>query len=107
MSMTSSQESAWRINAGYSPDQLGTLVIAFVFAILLVYGTWAIWTAYVGWCDQKITKKEFLMAVVRFFYAEYILQRREMMQAWADWLDEVEKYSLFNLISMDRGPLFC
>ena len=38
----------------------------FVFAVLLLWGVWAMRTAYVGWAEHRITERQFLAVVVRF-----------------------------------------
>ena len=42
------------------------VVIGAVFAVLLVWGVWAMRTAYVGWAEQRISQRQFLGVVVRF-----------------------------------------
>jgi len=66
MSLSNEQSTAFQLNGGFTPEQLGMLVIGFVFAVVLVWGAWAIATAYSGWANEKITRKEFVAVVVRF-----------------------------------------
>lgn len=42
------------------------MVLGFVFAVLLLWGVWAMRTAYVGWAEHRITERQFLAVVVRF-----------------------------------------
>ncbi|MET0377660.1 MAG: TIGR03758 family integrating conjugative element protein, partial [Spongiibacteraceae bacterium] len=37
-----------------------------VFAVLLLWGVWAIRTAYIGWAEQRISQRLFLGVVLRF-----------------------------------------
>lgn len=73
MSLSSEQTSAFELNAGFMPEQLGSLLIGTVFAVVLVWGAWAIATAYSGWASEKISRKEFLAVVVRFVVIYIIL----------------------------------
>lgn len=41
------------------------MVLALVFAVLLLWGVWAMRTAYVGWAERRITERQFLAVVVR------------------------------------------
>jgi integrating conjugative element protein (TIGR03758 family) len=41
-------------------------VLGFVFAILLLWGVWAMRTAYVGWAEHHLTQRQFLGVIVRF-----------------------------------------
>ncbi|QIQ21466.1 TIGR03758 family integrating conjugative element protein [Zophobihabitans entericus] len=70
--MTNDQLTAFAINAGFTPEELNFLLLGFVFAILLLWGAWAIKSAYVCWASQKMSDKEFALVVIRFF-ALYIL----------------------------------
>lgn len=66
MSLSSDQINAFKTNSGFMPEQLGVLILSFFFAILIVWGFWAIKTAYSGWVTQQLSHKEFLMVVVRY-----------------------------------------
>ena len=37
-----------------------------LFAVVLLWGVWAVRTAYVGWAEHRITERQFLAVVVRF-----------------------------------------
>lgn len=64
--MTAEQIAAFQANGGFAPAALAGTVLAFVFAVLLVWGVWAMRTAYVGWAEQRISQRQLLAVVVRF-----------------------------------------
>ncbi|MNG34572.1 hypothetical protein D3C84_1210880 [compost metagenome] len=37
-----------------------------MFAVLLLWGVWAMRTAYTGWAEQRLSQRQFLGVVVRF-----------------------------------------
>ena len=37
-----------------------------VFAVLLIWGVWALRTAYVGWAELKLSQRQLLGVAVRF-----------------------------------------
>ena len=45
---------------------MSVVVLGFVFAILLLWGVWAMRTAYVGWAEHRLTERQFLGVIVRF-----------------------------------------
>lgn len=66
MSLSPDQVSTFHTNSGFTPEQLGTLILSVLFAVLIVWGVWAIKTAYAGWVTQQLSHKEFVLVVVRF-----------------------------------------
>lgn len=60
------QVAVFNTNSGFMPENLGTLILSILFATLIVWGVWAIKTAYAGWSSQQLTHKEFFMVIVRF-----------------------------------------
>jgi integrating conjugative element protein (TIGR03758 family) len=64
--MTAAQVSAFQANGGVLPAVVATLLLGLVFAVLLVWGVWAMRTAYVGWAEQRLSLRQFLGVVVRF-----------------------------------------
>lgn len=64
--MTAAQASAFQANGGVAPAVVATLLLGLVFAVLLVWGVWAMRTAYVGWAEQRLSLRQFLGVVVRF-----------------------------------------
>lgn len=66
MSLSNDQLNAFQTNSGFTPDQLGTLILSLLFAIFILWGVWAIKTAYSGWVTKQLSHKEFVLVVVRF-----------------------------------------
>ena len=64
--MNPAQIAAFRANGGFLPADVATVVLGFVFAVLLLWGVWALRTAYVGWAEQRISQRQFLGVAVRF-----------------------------------------
>lgn len=64
--MTAAQLSAFQANGGVAPAAVATLLLGLVFAVLLLWGVWAMRTAYVGWAEQRLALRQFLVVVVRF-----------------------------------------
>lgn len=63
--MTAAQVSVFQANGGVAPAVVATLLLGLVFAVLLVWGVWAMRTAYVGWAEQRLSLRQFLGVVVR------------------------------------------
>lgn len=64
--MTSDQLTAFQANSGFSPSAMSTVAIGFVFAVVLVWGAWAMRSAYVGWVERQLSQSQFASVVVRF-----------------------------------------
>ncbi len=71
--MTSAQISAFQANSSITPATMATVLVGFVFAVLLLWGAWAIRTAYVGWAESRINQRQFLGVVVRFLAMYLVL----------------------------------
>jgi len=63
--MNGAQLSAFQANSGFTPAVMATVLVGAVFAVLLLWGAWAIRTAYVGWAESRINQRQFLGVVVR------------------------------------------
>ena len=48
------------------PAEVAAVILVFVFALLLLWGIWALRAAYVGWAAGHITPRQFLGVAVRF-----------------------------------------
>lgn len=59
------QISAFQANSGITPADVATLLLGAVFAVLLVWGVWALRSAYVGWAEEQLSQRQFLVVVVR------------------------------------------
>ncbi|QNM96714.1 TIGR03758 family integrating conjugative element protein [Chitinimonas koreensis] len=66
MRPTADQLAAFQATSGFSSAAVSTAVLGFVFAVLLLWGAWAMRAAYVGWAEHRITQRQFLSVVVRF-----------------------------------------
>ena len=64
--MNAAQQAAFQANGGFSAESVSTLVLSFLFAVLLLWGVWAIRTAYVGWTENRINQRQFIGVIVRF-----------------------------------------
>ncbi|WP_066267431.1 TIGR03758 family integrating conjugative element protein [Hydrogenophaga palleronii] len=70
--MNGAQLSAFQASSGFTPAVMATVLVGAVFAVLLLWGAWAIRTAYVGWAESRINQRQFLGVVVRFL-AMYVV----------------------------------
>ncbi|TVT60757.1 MAG: TIGR03758 family integrating conjugative element protein [Azoarcus sp. PHD] len=70
--MNSAQLTAFQANSGITPSVMATALVGVVFAVLLLWGVWAIRTAYVGWAENRINQRQFLGVIVRFL-AMYVV----------------------------------
>jgi integrating conjugative element protein (TIGR03758 family) len=66
VTLSSDQETAFVAASGFEPSDCATLLLSFVFVVLLLWGVWAMRTAYVGWVEQQISQRQFLTVIVRF-----------------------------------------
>lgn len=71
--MNGAQISAFQANSGIAPSAMATVLVGAVFAVLLVWGLWAIRTAYVGWSENRLNQRQFLGVVVRFLAMYLVL----------------------------------
>ncbi|ACQ94032.1 TIGR03758 family integrating conjugative element protein [Pseudomonas aeruginosa] len=71
--MTSAQISAFQANSSIAPAAMATVIVGLVFAVLLLWGAWAIRTAYVGWAENQLNQRQFLGVVVRFLAMYLVL----------------------------------
>ncbi|MDD2127006.1 TIGR03758 family integrating conjugative element protein [Pseudomonas monteilii] len=63
--MTPAQISAFQANSSITPTDVATVLLGAVFAVLLVWGVWALRSAYVGWAEEQLSQRQFLVVVVR------------------------------------------
>ncbi len=66
MSMTGDQLTAFQSNGGFTPSDCATLLVGGVFVVLLLWGVWAMRTAYVGWSEHHLSQRQFVAVAVRF-----------------------------------------
>lgn len=66
MTPSADQIAAFQANSGFTPAEVSTALLSFVFATLLLWGVWAMRTAYSGWAERQLSERQFLAVVVRF-----------------------------------------
>jgi integrating conjugative element protein (TIGR03758 family) len=64
--MNAAQTAAFQAGGGFAPAEVSGTVLAFVFAILLLWGVWAMRSAYSGWAERHLTQGQFFGVVIRF-----------------------------------------
>ena len=71
--MNAAQITAFQANSGLTPTEMATVLLGAVFAVLLLWGAWAIRSAYVGWAEEQLSHRQFLVVVVRFVVLYLVL----------------------------------
>lgn len=71
--MNVAQTAAFQANSGITPSDMATVLLSAVFAVLLVWGVWAMRSAYVGWAEEQLSQRQFLVVVVRFVVLYLVL----------------------------------
>ncbi|EPZ6036707.1 TIGR03758 family integrating conjugative element protein [Pseudomonas aeruginosa] len=71
--MSAAQIAAFQANSGLTPTEMATVLLGAVFAVLLLWGVWAIRSAYVGWAEEQLSHRQFLVVVVRFVVLYLVL----------------------------------
>lgn len=71
--MNAAQTAAFQANSGFTPAEMATVLLGAVFAVLLLWGVWAIRSAYVGWAEEQLSHRQFLVVVVRFVVLYLVL----------------------------------
>ncbi len=71
--MTAAQIAAFQANSGFTPAAMSVVLLSAVFAVLLVWGVWAMRTAYTGWVERQLSQRQFLGVVVRFVIMYLVL----------------------------------
>lgn len=64
--MSADQLTAFVSNGGFTPGDSAVLCLGAVFAVLLLWGVWAMRTAYVGWAEATLSARQLLLVIVRF-----------------------------------------
>ena len=70
--MSADEQTAFLAASGFQPSDCATLLLSGVFVVLLLWGVWAMRTAYVGWVEQQISQRQFFTVIVRFL-AMYVV----------------------------------
>lgn len=71
--MNAAQIAAFQANSGLTPAEMATVLLGAVCAVLLLWGAWAIRSAYVGWAEEQLSHRQFLVVVVRFVVLYLVL----------------------------------
>ena len=71
--MNEDQLVAFQSNGGFAPANCATLILSFTFAVLLLWGVWAMRTAYVGWTESQVSGAQFVTVIVRFIAMYLVL----------------------------------
>jgi integrating conjugative element protein (TIGR03758 family) len=64
--VSADQVTAFTSNGGFAAADAAVLLESAVFVVLLLWGVWALRTAYVGWAEGQIHNRVFLGVLVRF-----------------------------------------
>ncbi|WP_413730129.1 TIGR03758 family integrating conjugative element protein [Sodalis sp. RH22] len=65
MTASAAQVAAFQANGGFTPATVSTVVLGIVFAVLLLWGAWAMRAAYVGWAEHRLNQRQLLAVIVR------------------------------------------
>ena len=71
--MNTAQTTAFQANSGFVAADVSLVFISLVFAVLLLWGVWALRTAYVGWAEGRISQRQFLGVAIRFIAMYLVL----------------------------------
>lgn len=71
--MTTDQLVAFQANGGFSASDVSVVLVSGVFVVLLLWGVWALRTAYVGWAEEHLSQRQFLGVAVRFIAMYLVL----------------------------------
>jgi len=63
--MTAAQLAAFQANSAITPASMAATLVGLVFAVLLLWGVWAIRTAWVSWTESSINQRQFLAVCIR------------------------------------------
>ncbi|MGH8301833.1 MAG: TIGR03758 family integrating conjugative element protein, partial [Steroidobacteraceae bacterium] len=56
--MSSDEQTAFLAGSGFQPSDCATLLLSAVFVVVLLWGVWAMRTAYVGWVERQISQRQ-------------------------------------------------
>lgn len=71
--MSSEQNSAFQATGGFTSVSLSNLIVGCVLALLLVWGGWAVITAYKGWARGQVEKSALVALIGRFLLMYLVL----------------------------------
>ena len=64
--LSADESTAFSSNSGFTPAAADTFLTSSVFVVMLLWGVWAMRTAYVGWAEDRITSRQFVAVIIRF-----------------------------------------
>lgn len=64
--MSAQQKVAFEATGGFTAVALSNLIVGFVLAALLIWGAWAVSTAYKGWARGQVDKSTLATLIARF-----------------------------------------
>ena len=70
---TSEQANAFLSNAGFTLEACELVLVSSLFAVLLLWGVWAMRTAYVGWAESSLSHRQFFGVLFRFLAIYLVL----------------------------------
>jgi integrating conjugative element protein (TIGR03758 family) len=71
--MNPAQASAFQANGGIAATDMAVVLISVALAVLILWGAWALRTAYIGWAEQRISLRQFLGVALRFIALYLVL----------------------------------
>jgi integrating conjugative element protein (TIGR03758 family) len=71
--MNAAQNTAFLANAGFTPADMSRVALGVVFAVLLVWGAWAMKSAWSGWAERHLSQGQCLGVVIRFLAMYLVL----------------------------------
>lgn len=73
MNLSPQQLTAFQNYGGFSPAACAVVLLSLVFAVLLLWGVWAVRTAYTGWAESKLNQRQLAGVAIRFFALYLVL----------------------------------
>lgn len=71
--MSTDEVTAFAAASGFQPSDCATLLLSAIFVVILLWGLWAMRSAYVGWVERQISQRQFLAVIVRFLAMYLVL----------------------------------
>lgn len=71
--MNADQLAAFAANGGFTPAASYVVLMSGLFAVLLLWGVWAMRTAYVGWAEDRLSPRQLVGVIVRFIAMYLVL----------------------------------
>lgn len=72
--MNAAQIAAFAANSGgTSHESVAAVLVGLLFAALLLWGAWAIYTAYAGWAENQLNQRQLAWVCIRFVVTYAVL----------------------------------